>query len=67
MRRGEHSHPLKPQSEVARLLSEWQTERVRTGRAANQLPGGDGLDGREMFLDQLEIAPLQALVVGRQW
>ncbi len=30
-------------------------------------PGGDGLNGREMFLDQLEITPLQSLVVGRQW
>ena len=30
-------------------------------------PGGDGLDGREMFLDQLEIAPLQAWVVAGQW
>jgi hypothetical protein len=37
MRRGEHSHPLKPQSEKAWLLSEWQTERVRTGRDAYQL------------------------------
>jgi hypothetical protein len=30
-------------------------------------PGGDGLDGREMLLDQLKITSLQALVVGRQW
>jgi hypothetical protein len=29
-------------------------------------PSGNGLDGREMLLDQLEIAPLQAFVVGRQ-
>lgn len=29
-------------------------------------PGGDGLNGREMFLDQLEITPLQTRVVGRQ-
>ena len=40
MRRGEHSHPLKPQTEVVRLLSEWQMERLRAGRAANQLHAG---------------------------
>ena len=38
MSRGESSHPLKPRYEVAWFLSEWQTERVRTGRAANQVP-----------------------------
>src|SRR3954453_19008612 len=37
MRSGEPSHPLQPQSEVLWFLSEWQTGRVRTGRAANQL------------------------------
>jgi hypothetical protein len=37
MRRGKHSHALKQQSKVAWLPSEWQTERVRTGRSANQL------------------------------
>jgi hypothetical protein len=29
--------------------------------------GGDGLDGRAMLLDQMKLAALQALVVGRQW
>jgi len=42
MRRGEHSHPLKPQSEMVWLLSEWQTERMRIGQAANQLPQSCG-------------------------
>ena len=38
-----------------------------SGPGQGAQPGGDGLDGREMLLDQLEIAPLQAFVVGRQW
>jgi hypothetical protein len=37
MRSGESSHPLQPQSEVLWFLSAWQTVRVRTGQAANQL------------------------------
>jgi hypothetical protein len=41
MRRGKHSHSLKQQFEVAWLPSEWQTERVRTGRSANQLQSRD--------------------------
>ena len=38
-----------------------------SGAGQGAQPGGDGLDGREMLLDQMKIAPLQALVVGRQW
>jgi site-specific recombinase XerD len=42
----EHSHPLPSQTEVAWLLSQWQTERVRTERVANQLLLEDGYDIR---------------------
>lgn len=38
-----------------------------SGPGQGAQPGGDGLDGRERFLDQLEITSLQALVIGRQW
>jgi hypothetical protein len=34
----EAPHPLRLQAEVAWLSPEWQTERVRSGRIANQLP-----------------------------
>jgi len=37
MKSGEPPHPFKAQSEVLGFLSAWQTERVRTGQAANQL------------------------------
>jgi hypothetical protein len=33
----EAPHPLRLQAEVAWLSPEWQTERVRSGRIANQL------------------------------
>jgi hypothetical protein len=47
--------PLKPQSEVVRLLPEWQTESARTGRGANQLQWS----AKELELRRFPITPLQ--------